>query len=328
MITIADIRDAQTFLRGKIHRTPLFSSHVIGRATTPRTQLWLKAENLQKTGSFKPRGVLYKLARLTPDERQRGLITVSAGNTAQSLAWAAQLEGIPCTVVVPEAAPKAKTDAALAYGAEVIRHGASHVQSWEKGYQLIAERGLTLVHPYDDELVIAGHGTIGLEILEDLPDVGVVLVPIGGGAISTGIALAIKSVRPDVRVIGVEPALATKMSQALAAGHPVEIPPSTTVADGLRAPHVGAINLALAQQYLDGVVQVSDDAITCAVGLLLQRAKLMVEPSGAATVGALLEGAADLPADTVTVAVLSGGNMDRAKLVDFLTAAKPANHPR
>ena len=319
MITIDDIRDAQTFLQGKIHRTPLFSTHLIGQATTPPTQLWLKAENLQKTGSFKPRGVLYKLSRLTPDERKRGLITVSAGNTAQSLAWAAALEGIPCTVVVPSAAPKAKTDAATAYGAEVIRYGANHAESWEMGHKLIAERGLTLVHPYDDELVIAGHGTIGLEILEDLPQVQAVLVPIGGGAISTGIALAIKSLRPDVKVIGVEPALATKMSQALAAGKPVEIPPSTTIADGLRAPHVGAINLELAQKYLDAVVQVSDPFIARAVSLVLQRAKLMVEPSGAATVGALLEGVVDLPANAVTVAVLSGGNADRAKLIEFLS---------
>jgi threonine dehydratase len=320
LITIDDIRDARTFLQGKIHRTPLFSSHVIGAMTKPPTQLWLKAENLQKTGSFKPRGVLYKLARLTPEERARGLITVSAGNTAQSLAWAAALEGLPCTVVVPAAAPRAKTDAATAYGAEVIRHGASHVEAWELGHKLIAERGLTLVHPYDDEIVIAGHGTIGLEILEDLPGVQAILVPIGGGAIATGIALAVKSTRPDVKVIGVEPALATKMSQALAAGHPVEIPPSTTIADGLRASHVGAINLELAQKYLDAVVQVSDAAIAQAVSLLLQRAKLMVEPSGAATVGALLEGVVDIPPGTVTVALLSGGNADPAKLVEILTA--------
>lgn len=323
MITIEDIRDAQTFLQGKILRTPLFSSHVIGAKTHPPTQLWLKAENLQKTGSFKPRGVLYKLARLTPEERKRGLITVSAGNTAQSLAWAAALEGLPCTVVVPAAAPRAKTDAATAYGAEVVRYGASHVESWEMGHKLIAERGLTLVHPYDDEIVIAGHGTIGLEILEDRPDVQAVLVPIGGGAISTGIALAIKSTRPDVKVIGVEPALATKMSEALAAGHPVEIPPSTTIADGLRAPHVGQINLELAQKYLDAVVQVPDDAIARAVSLLLQRAKLMVEPSGAATVGALLAGVVDLPENAVTVAVLSGGNADPAKLCEILAMPLP-----
>lgn len=327
MITLDDVREAQAFLRGKIHRTPLVSSHQIGRVTQPATHLWLKAENLQKTGSFKPRGVLFKLARLTPEERARGLITVSAGNTAQSLAWAAALEGLTCTVVVPMAAPKAKTDAATAYGAEVIRHGANHVEAWEMGRKLIAERGLTLVHPYDDDMVIAGHGTIGLEILEDRPDVQAVLVPIGGGAIATGIALAIKSQRPDVLVIGVEPALATKMSQALAAGHPVEIPPSTTVADGLRAAHVGQINLELAQRYLDAVVQVSDDAIICAVGLIAQRAKLVVEPSGAATVGALLQGVAPIPPDAVTVAVLSGGNVDRAKLAEMLTMPKPAGHP-
>ncbi len=249
-------------------------------------------------------------------------MTVSAGNTAQTLAWAAALEGLPCTVVVPAAAPRAKTDAAAAYGAEVIRHGANHVEAWEMGHKLIAERGLTLVHPYDDEMVIAGHGTIGLEILEDRPDVQAILVPIGGGAISTGVALAVKAQRPDVRVIGVEPALATKMSQALAAGHPVEIPPSTTIADGLRASHVGEINLALAQHYLDAVVQVSDDAIADAVSLVLQRAKLMVEPSGAATVGALLEGVVALPENAVTVAVLSGGNADPAKLCEILTRSE------
>jgi len=327
MITIADIRDAQTFLQGKIHRTPLFSSHLLGRVTQPQTQLWLKAENLQKTGSFKPRGVLYKLSKLTPEERKNGLLTVSAGNTAQSLAWAAALENIPCTVIVPNAAPRAKTDAATAYGAEVIRHGSSHHESWALAHQLLAERHLTLVHPYDDELVIAGHGTIGLEILEDRPDVQVVLVPVGGGAISTGIALAIKSTRPDVMVIGVEPELAPKMSRALAAGSPVDIGPSTTVADGLRAPYVGAINLQLAQQYLDAVIQVSDDAITCAVGLLLQRCKLLVEPSGAVTFAALLEGKAKIPAGAVTVGVLSGGNVDRSKLVSMLTQEKPAHHP-
>lgn len=321
MITIDQVREAQEFLRGKVHRTPLFSTHAIGQMTQPTTELYVKAENLQKTGSFKPRGVLYKLSRLTPDERKRGLITVSAGNTAQSLAWAAALEGIPCTVVVPNAAPKAKTDAATGYGAEVIRYGASHVESWEMGHRLIAERGLTLVHPYDDELVIAGHGTIGLEILEDLPNVGAVLLPIGGGAIATGVALAIKETRPEVKVIGVEPALATKMSQALAAGKPVEIPPSTTIADGLRAPHVGEINLELAQRYLDAVVQVSDDAIAQAMRLLLLRAKLMVEPSGSAALGALLEGKVDLASGTVTVAVLSGGNADPSKLIEILSMA-------
>ena len=324
MITIDDIREAQTFLRGKIHRTPLFSSRLIGQMTQPQTQLWLKAENLQKTGSFKPRGVLFKLSRLTAEERRRGLLTVSAGNTAQTLAWAAGLQGIPCTVIVPNGAPKSKTDAATAYGAEVIRHGSNHHESWEFANKLLAERGLTLVHPYDDELVIAGHGTIGLEILEDRPDVQVVLVPIGGGAISTGIGLAIKTLRPDVRIIGVEPALAPKMSRALAAGEPVDIGASTTVADGLRAPKVGQINLELAQRYLDAVVQVSDAAITAAVSLVLLRAKLLAEPSGVATVGALLEGKADIPAGAVTVAVISGGNPDKSRLIEILTQDAPA----
>jgi threonine dehydratase len=327
MITIDDIHEAQTFLQGKIHRTPLFSSHMIGRMTRPQTQLWLKAENLQKTGSFKPRGVLFKLARLTDEERKQGLLTVSAGNTAQTLAWAAALEGIPCTVIVPAAAPKSKTDAATGYGAEVIRHGASHHESWELAHELIAERGLTLVHPYDDGLVIAGHGTLGLEILEDRPDVQVVLLPVGGGAVATGTALAIKSLRPDVRVIGVEPELAPKMSRSLAAGEPVDIGPSTTIADGLRAPKVGQINLELAQRYLDGVIQVSDDAITRALGLVLERCKLLAEPSGAVTVAALLEGRADVPEGAVTVALISGGNPDRAKLIELLSDDKSVERP-
>jgi threonine dehydratase len=320
VISIEQVHAAREYLTGKIHRTPALSTHQIGRMTQPQTQLYLKAENLQKTGSFKPRGVLYKLAGLTPDERQRGVITVSAGNTAQTLAWAAAQLEIPCTVVVPAAAPRAKTDAATAYGAEVIRHGANHVESWEMGNKLIAERNLVLVHPYDDPLVVAGHGTIGLEILEDVPGVQAVLVPIGGGAISTGVAFAIKSIRPEVQVIGVEPELAPKMSQALLAGRPVEIPPSLTIADGLRAPHVGQVNYDLATQYLDAVVQVSDPAIIRAVGLVMTRAKLVVEPSGAAVVGALLEGRADIPENAVTVAVLSGGNADRVKLAEMLTA--------
>jgi threonine dehydratase len=324
MVTIDDVRAAHTFLKGKIHRTPLVSSHQIGQLTQPPTQLWLKAENLQKTGSFKPRGVLYKLAKLTPDERKRGLLTVSAGNTAQSLAWAAALEGIPCTVIVPTAAPHAKTDAATAYGAEVIRHGASHHESWELAHKLLAERGLTLVHPYDDELMIAGHGTIGLEILEDRPDVQAVLVPVGGGAISTGVALAIKSVRPDVKVFGIEPELAPKMTRALAAGQPVDIGPSTTIADGLRAPKVGQINLDLTRQYVDQVIQVSDAAIARALELVLLRAKLLAEPSGVATVGALLEGRVPIPAGAVTVAILSGGNTDSAKLADILASVQTA----
>jgi threonine dehydratase len=327
MVTIDDVLAAQMFLKGKIHRTPLFSATTIGRMTRPSTQLFVKAENLQKTGSFKPRGVLYKLAKLTPAQREKGLLTVSAGNTAQSLAWAASLEHIPCTVIVPLAAPRAKTDAAAAYGATVIRHGANHTEAWAFADELMMEQGMTLVHPYDDPDVVAGHGTIGLEILEDLPEVATVLVPIGGGAISTGIALAIKSIRPEVCVIGVEPALATKMSQALAAGHPVEIPPSMTIADGLRAPHVGEVNFALAQRWLDRVVQVSDDAIVCAVGLLAQRTKLMVEPSGAATIGALLEGISGVEANGLTVAVLSGGNSDRSKVAEILMMPKPANHP-
>jgi threonine dehydratase len=327
MVTLADIRIAQDYLNGKVRRTPLKQSYQLGRITRPATNLWLKAENLQKTGSFKPRGVLYKLSQLTPEERERGLITVSAGNTAQALAWAATVQGIRCTVIVPAIAPLSKTEAATAYGADVVRHGNGHHDCWELAYQLIAEHGLTLIHPYDDAAMIAGHGTIGLEIFEDLPDVDIVLVPVSGGALLNGVGIAIKSQRPDVQVIGVEPEVAPHMARALEAGHPVDIGQTTTIADGLRAPFVGNLNFELAQQSFDSVALISEDAIRCAVGLILQRTKLVVEPAGAITVAALLEGKIDLSAGAKVVAVLSGGNIDRATLAEILAASKPANHP-
>ncbi|MGZ6390643.1 MAG: threonine ammonia-lyase [Ktedonobacterales bacterium] len=318
MVTLETIRAAHDYLSSRIHRTPLVSAQLIGQMTEPRVRLLLKAEQLQKTGSFKPRGILYRLAHLTDDERVRGVITVSTGNTAQSLAWAARQQGVPCTVVVPTTAPRTKREAATGYGAEVITIGESMHQCWETADMLIATRGLTLVHPCDDPFLIAGHGTLGLEILEDCPEVDAVVVPVGGGALATGVAAAIKLVRPEVKVFGIEPKLAPKLSRALAQGQPVDIGVTATVADGLRTPVIGNLPFALARRYLDAVIQVSEEAIIEAMRLLLLRGKFLVEPAGAAPLGALLEGGVPIPAQALTVAILSGGNIDQSALFDLL----------
>lgn len=318
MVTLETIRAAQDYLSGKIHRTPLVSAQLIGQMAKPRVRLLLKAEHLQKTGSFKPRGILYRLAHLEDGERARGVITVSTGNTAQSLAWAAGQQGIPCTVIVPTTAPRTKREAATGYGAEVIAIGESMHQCWETADTLIAARGLTLIHPCDDPFLIAGHGTLGLEILEDRPEVYAVLVPVGGGALATGVAAAIKLLRPEVKVFGVEPKLTPKLSQALAHGRPVDVGATATVADGLRTSVIGSLPFALARQYLDAVIQVSEEAMIEAMRLLLLRGKYLVEPAGAAALGALLEGSAPVPEQALTVAILSGGNIDQSTLIGLL----------
>ena len=318
MVTLETIRAAHEYLAGAIHRTPVVSAQLIGQMTEPRVRLLLKAEHLQKTGSFKPRGILYRLTQLTEGERTRGVITVSTGNTAQSLAWAAGQQGIPCTVVVPTTSPRSKREAATGYGANVIAIGESMHQCWETADTLIATRGLTLIHPCDDPFLIAGHGTLGLEILEDCPEVDAVLVPVGGGALATGVAAAIKLVRPEVKVFGVEPKLAPKLSRALAHGQPVDIGATTTVADGLRTPVIGSLPFALARQYLDAVIQVSEEAMIEAMRLLLLRGKYLVEPAGAAALGAMLEGSVPISAQALVVVVLSGGNIDQSTLFDLL----------
>jgi threonine dehydratase len=315
-----DIRRARGVIEGRVHRTPLLSAALLGRQAAVRAgvdtgvvRLYLKAENLQKTGSFKPRGVLNKLRSLSAEEKRRGLITISAGNHAQALAYAAAAEGLRCIVVMPEGASETKIAASRAYGAEVVIHGTMH-QAFEKVDELRAARGLTLVHPFDDLLIIAGQGTVGLEILEDLPDVDVVIVPIGGGGLISGIAAAIKQSKPDVRVVGVEPHGAPTLTQALAAGRPVRLDSVTTIADGLTAPIAGEHTLAHVRAFVDEIVLVSEEELAAGVRAVLQYAKLLAEPAGAAGVAALLAGRVEAPADARVVAVLSGGNIDLARL--------------
>lgn len=303
-------------LAGRIHRTPLLSSRTIGERAG--VALYLKAESLQKTGSFKPRGVLNRIGQLTAEEKSRGLVAVSAGNHAQALAWGASAAGVASTIVMPADASPAKVAATRAYGGEVVLHGDVWA-AFEKMEELRRERGLTLLHPYDDPAVIAGQGTVGLEIVEDLPDVEAVIVPVGGGGLLAGIATAVKSVRPDVRVYGVEPEGAAGLSRAMAEGRVVRLERVATIADGLAAPMTGEHVLAQAREYVDEVVMVPDDDIVRALRLLLERARLFVEPAGAAAVAALVSGRIALPPHARTVAVVSGGNLDLNRLKEMLT---------
>ena len=322
MVLFEDIIQAREVIAHQIRQTPLFSAATLGQMAPTPVTLFLKAEMFQKTGSFKPRGVLYRLSRLTPEERERGLIAASAGNHGQSLAWGASSLGIASTIVMPEFASKSKVAAARDYGATVILHGRASLDAHRQARALAEERGLTLVHPYTDEAVIAGHGTLGLDILDDLPDADVVVMQIGGGALCGGSALAIKSQKPDTRVYGVEPAGAARLTAALAAGHPVTLEQVQTRVDGLGAGYTGEVNLRLFQQNVDQVVTIDDDAVDRAIALLAERCKLVVEPAGAAPVAALLAGKVPVKPGEKVVAVLSGGNIDPVRLAGILSADK------
>lgn len=315
MVDLNDILAAREQIGGRLHRTPMISSTALGKRTG--TELYFKAEQFQKTGSFKPRGALNKLQHLTDDEKRRGVITWSSGNHAQGLAYAAQMLEIPATVVMPEATQDHKVSATRGYGAEVILHGT--MKDMEAKFREIqAARGLTAVHPYDDPLVIAGQGTLGLEVLEDIAEPDFVFVAIGGGGLISGVATAIKLQRPQAKVIGVEPVGAPTMHQSLQQGAPVHLEEIDTIAEGLSAPFVGQINLEHVQRYVDEVVLVSDEEIMEAMRLILERCKLITEPAGAAGFAALLFKKAKIPAGSRVVCVLGGGNVDAGRLKQLL----------
>lgn len=317
MITLDDIYAAREAIQGALVRTPLiFSEALSERVGRP---LWLKLENLQQTGSFKPRGVLSKIASLSQAERDRGLVTASAGNHAQALAWAAGIEGIACTVVMPETAPAAKLAATQGYGGTVVLEP-STLTVFARAQALAAEHGYTLVPPFDDPAIVAGQGTIGLEILDDLPDVGTVVVPIGGGGLIAGIAVAIKSRRPGVQIVGVEPEGAAKMWRSRQAGQAARLDRIDTIADGLSAPFAGELPFAVVQQYVDDLVLVKDADIFAAMTLILERCKLLAEPAGAAALAGLLSGAVRVQAQAPVAVILSGGNIDAVRLAQLLTA--------
>ncbi len=314
-VTIEHIREAAERIRPYVHRTPLASTHTLSRMT--KTRLSLKAENLQRTGSFKARGALNAVLNLTPEQRERGVITLSAGNHGQGLAYAAQIAGIPCVVAIPENAVPAKIAAIRGYGAETI-FASSMETVFAAMEEYRKERSMHYVHPFSDADVIAGQGTVGLEILEDAPDVDVITICTGGGGLLAGIAVAVKALQPTVRIVGVEPEGAPAVTQSLAAGFPVIVDKITTIADGLSAPFGGALSQALIERNVDDVVLVSDEEIMTALRLMLERTKLLSEPAGAAGVAALLAGKAGVDPGARAVATLSGGNIDLLRLKNLL----------
>ncbi|HKQ62622.1 MAG TPA: threonine/serine dehydratase [Candidatus Polarisedimenticolaceae bacterium] len=301
----SDIAAARARIAGRVHRTPTWSSSVLSREHGLR--LSFKAELFQKTGSFKVRGVLNRLLTLTDEERQRGFISMSAGNHAAALSWAATSLGLRATIVMPARAVPTKVEATRGYGGEPVLTERSLLEVCD---ELRRERGLTLVHPFDDPAILAGHASLGLELLEDVPDVEVVIVPVGGGGLIGGVATALKQAHPDLRVIGVEPFGADVMTRSLATGAPVRLARLDTVADGLAAPFTGEWPLRHVRAHVDEVVRVEDAAILEALMRILTRTKLVAEPAAAASYAAILAGAVKLPPGTRTVCVLSGGNLD------------------
>lgn len=314
MITLTreDFLAAREHVARHARRTPLLSSSQLNDATGYDVRL--KAELFQRTGSYKIRGPLNKFAHLSADEKARGVICSSAGNHAQGVALAAQLAGIHAVVVMAENATPAKVAATRGYGAEVVLHGTIWDEANVRAQELARERGLTMVHPFDDIDLIAGQGTVGLEIVEDWPEVDAVIVPIGGGGLISGISMAVNAFQPTTRVIGVESSGAPGMQRSVAAGHVVTLDTVNCVIDGLRVQRVGETTCAIVGEYVDAIVTLPDSEIFEAVLWVMERCKLVVEGAAAAPVGALLHGLVDLPAGSRVVCVLSGGNVNLDRL--------------
>lgn len=314
LVESAAIEAAAGRIRGVVRRTPLVdTADIAGRP------LRLKCENLQVAGAFKIRGACNLVTQIASGSEVRGVITYSSGNHAQAVACAARGLGLPAVVVMPETAPAVKVEGTRSYGAEVLFEGTTSVQRRRRAEALAAERGLTMVPPFDHPEIIAGQGTVGLEIMADAPQVDTVYVPIGGGGLIAGVAAAVKRARPAARVIGVEPVGAAAMARSVEAGAPVTLDSVASIADGLLPVRPGDLTFAHVAAFVDDIVTVEDDAIESAVCWLATRAKLVVEPSGAATVAAVLfSGRSDAGRDGATVAVLSGGNIAPAKLAALL----------
>jgi threonine dehydratase len=305
-VTLADIQAAREVLRGVAIETPMEESRWLSAFAGGPVSL--KCENLQRTGSFKARGAYVRISRLSEEERAHGVVAASAGNHAQGVALAAQLLGIKSTVFMPEGAPIPKEKATRGYGAEVVFKGRYLENALEAAHEFAAETGAVLIHPFDHADIVAGQGTVGLEILEQAPEVETVLVPTGGGGLLAGIAIAVKALRPDVRVVGVQAEGAAAYPGSLAAGHPVPLESMTTMADGIAVGRPGDITFAAVRDHVDEIITVSEDSLARALLALLERAKMVVEPAGAAAVAAML----DRPTAFATpaVALLSGGNID------------------
>jgi threonine dehydratase len=317
MVLLSDIRTAQSRLHAIAARTYLIEFDHLESGTR---RLFLKPENQQPIGAFKLRGAYNKIASLSPEERKRGVISYSSGNHAQGVAYAARALGVKAVIVMPDNAPAIKREATAALGAEIVIVGPGSAERQIKAEELAAQRGYVIVPPYNDEQIIAGQGTMGLEILEDLPEVETVFAPVGGGGMISGVAAAIKLSRPSIKVIGVEPELAGDAQASLRAGKIVHFPAgevSRTIADGLRTQSIGDINFEHIRRYVDDIVTVSEEEIRDAVRLLASNPATVAEPSGAVAVAGFLFRGDQLPKTKFNVAIISGGNIDPRMLEEI-----------
>jgi threonine dehydratase len=323
MVSLESFRQAQQRLRGIAARTPLVQYFPPGPSHKTHDRiLRIKPESLQPIGSFKLRGAYNKIATLSDEERQRGVITYSSGNHAQGVAYGARAMGVQACIVMPRNAPKIKMDATKALGAEVVTVGSASSERRKKAEELAQEHGYAIVPPYDDEQIISGQGTVGLEIHEDLPEADIVLVPIGGGGLISGVAAALKMSGSKAKIIGVEPELANDAQQSLRTGGIITLPAervSSTLADGLRTQSVGNLNFDIIKNYVDDIITVEEDEIREAMRRMMSEMRLVAEPSGAVTFAAYLFHESQLPAGRKVVAVMSGGNIEPSLLAEVLT---------
>jgi threonine dehydratase len=335
LVTLDEIRSARERIKSTAVYTPMLEvvwprlRHGFGEAGSAkasgpqdlRTSLFLKCENLQPMGAFKIRGAFNMIAQLSKDQLERGVITYSSGNHGQAVALAAQQLGAPAVIVMPTTAPQVKIDGCKSYGAEVIMAGTTSLDRQSRAEKEASERGLTIVPPFDHRQIIIGQGTMGLEILEQCPDVATVIVPVGGGGMASGVAAAIKLSKPSVRIVAVEPTGAPKMSKSLEAGQPVTLPWSKSIADGLMNLRPGDITFAHIQQFVDEVVMVGEDDIASTVAWLFRNARLVVEPSGAVTTAAMALGLGNVDVTTKgpVVAVVSGGNVSPESFAKYVS---------
>ena len=308
MITLDDVLAARERIRGSVYYSPCTRSEMLSRITGQ--SVFLKLENLQMTGSFKERGALNRIATLTPAQAKRGVVAASAGNHAQGVAYHATLRGIRAVIVMPLTTPLVKVTATRGFGAEVVLHGANYDEACTEAMRLCAAESMTFIHPFDDALVMAGQGTIGLELLEQVEGLEAVVVPIGGGGLIGGIACAVKESNPNVRVIGVQAARLPSMKEAIAQHHPVTLDPATTIADGIAVRRAGDVTFPVVQKYVDEIVTVDEDEIASAILTLLEREKTLAEGAGATALAALLQKRTSLPQDARTAVLVCGGNID------------------
>lgn len=328
-LPLGRIQEAARFLVGRVERTPLLSSSTAARVVRAAAgvglaggRLYAKAEHLQRTGSYKVRGATFRIARLSATEHAVGVIAISAGNHGAAVAVAAGIVGVHAVVVMPVTAVRSKVEACRGYGAEVILEGGDTAEAWAAMERIRGERGLTFLHPFDHPDTMAGQGTIGLEIVEEIPDVDVVVAGVGGGGMACGVAAAVKGLRPGARVYGVEPRTSNALSLGIAAGKPVPIRPAS-VADGLNAPFASDMTIALARRLLDDVILLDDAEILAGLRFAAERMKQVLEPAGAAALAAVLHGRVPLRDGERVCVVFSGGNVDVARLGELVAAAGP-----